>query len=360
MNSLHVHGKNPSRLSTMSIPIIDAHIHLYAKTHLSRLSWTAELPIGNPLNQQNSVEQYRAATTTGRSLRGFVFLETDRKSGLQDNEWEDALEEVSFVIRIAEGRPIAGEGHTAADKCLVLGIVAWAPIPAGPDALNRYLGEVRRRAGNSFSKIKGFRYLLQDKPAGTMLSQSFIQSLQALGTEGLSFDLGIDARSGGLYQLEEACEMLDRVYAADSKLRVIVNHMCKPDLHITPEEVGNGHSSFVQWRKCISRMAAYENTYMKLSGMFSELLPQGDSATDVAELLRLTKPWVDTIFETFGSSRIMFGSDWPVCNAGGPGEKSWSHYVDLVTAILRAQNLTDDEQAQIWSVTAVSAYNLQV
>lgn len=345
----------------MSLPIVDSHIHLYAGTHLNRLNWTADLPDDHPLNRQNSIEQYQNASAAAKSLRGFIFLETDRKSGLQDHEWEGALEEVSFLVRIAEGKPIAGEGHTMADKALVLGIVPWAPIPAGPEALARYMAEVRKRAGNSFHKVKGVRYLLQDKPAGTMLSQSFLESLQALGNQHLSFDLGIDSRSGGLHQLEEACEMLDRVCADDTHVRVIINHMCKPDLHINPEEVKNGNPAFAQWKKCISRMAGHKNVFMKLSGMFSELPAQSEShPTDPLELLRLTKPWVDAIFEFFGPSRIMFGSDWPVCNVGGPGEKSWSHYVDLVTAILQAQNLNDDEQAEVWSGTATLAYNLDI
>jgi L-rhamnono-1,4-lactonase len=108
-------------------------------------------------------------------------------------------------------------------------------------------------------------------------------------------------------------------------------------------------------------MASYKSTFMKLSGMFAELPAQDKShPTDVAELLRLTRPWVDAVFESFGPSRIMFGSDWPVCNVGGPGKKSWSHYVDSVTAILQAQNLSNVEQAQFWSGTAISAYHLDV
>ena len=344
----------------MYYPIVDSHIHLYAGTHLTQLNWTADLPAGHPLNQQNSVEQYRKATANARNLLGFIFIETDRKSGLQDHEWGDALEEVSFLVRIAEGKPVEGEGHTAIDKDLVLGIIPWAPIPAGPEALARYLAEVRDRAGDSFNKIKGFRYLLQNKPYGTMLSPSFIGSLQAMGNQGLSFELGIDARSGGIRQLEEACEMLERVKARRGHVRVIIDHMCKPDLHITPDEVERGHPAFDRWKRCISRMASHKDTFIKISGMFSELPPQGKDPTDVAELLRLTKPWVGAVFESFGASRIMFGSDWPVCNVGGPGEHSWSHYVKFVTAILQAQNLGLIEESQVWSGTATSAYNLKI
>ena len=346
----------------MSFPIVDSHIHLYAATHLERLNWTADLPSDHPLNRQNSVEQYRNVTEAAKNLRGFVFLETDRKSGVQDEEWHDALEEVGFLARIAQGQPISGEGHIVADKALVLGIVPWAPVPAGPNALARYIDLVRTRCGDSFGKIKGFRYLVQDKPAGTMSSSSFVQGLQLLGSQRLSFDLGVDARSGGLHQLEEACQVLERVYNSGSELRVIVNHMCKPDLRIPPEDVEASHSAFIQWKECILKMATHKTVYMKLSGLFSELPPQSASKqTDISELVRWTKPWVDVVFQAFGPSRIMFGSDWPVCNAGGPGiQDSWSHYVSLVTAILDSQKLNDEEKAQVWSGTASQAYKLDV
>jgi L-rhamnono-1,4-lactonase len=346
----------------MSLPIIDSHIHLYAASHIDRLNWTADLPPDHALNLQNSVEQYRKAIAGANDLRGFVFLETDRKSGLLDSEWEDALHEVSFLARIAQGEPISGEGHTAEDKKLVLGIVPWAPVAAGPGALARYMNEVQRRSGVSFNEIKGVRYLLQDKPVGTMLAPNFVEGLQWLGRQGLSFDLGVNARSEGLHQLEEACEMLGRVFADGGGLKVIINHMCKPDLHITPEEVEAGNSTFAQWKTCMMKIARYENTYVKVSGMFSELPPQtADQPTDIDELVRHTKPWVDVVFESFGPSRAMFGSDWPVCNMGGPGiENSWSHYVAFFTSILDSQNLNNEEKAQVWSGTAARAYKIDI
>lgn len=346
----------------MSFHIIDSHIHLYAASHIGRLNWTADLPPYHALNRQNSVEQYRKATAGANPLCGFVFLETDRKSGLQDNDWDDALEEVSFLARIAQGKPIPGEGHSVEDKILVLRIVPWAPVPAGPEALARYMKKVQERSGKSYVKIKGVRYLLQDKPAGTMLAPSFIESLQWLADQGLSFDLGIDTHSGGLHQLEEASEMLELVYANGSGLKLIINHMCKPNFDITPEEVEAGHSEFAQWKDCIARMASHQNTYMKLSGMFSELPPQSpDKPIDIDELVRRTKPWVDAVFECFGSSRTMFGSDWPVCNMNGPGiQNSWSHYVALLTAILDSHSLDNEQKAQVWAGTAARAYKIDL
>jgi L-rhamnono-1,4-lactonase len=45
-----------------------------------------------------------------------------------------------------------------------------------------------------------------------MLGQGFIDGLKYLGSRGLTFDLGVDARQGGLWQLREAVEMMKRIY----------------------------------------------------------------------------------------------------------------------------------------------------
>lgn len=164
-------------------PIIDSHIHLYAKTHIPTLSWTADLPADHPLNRQKSVEEYKAVSGRQSNLLGFVFLETDRKSGLGNTDWEDALKEVDFLVRIATGSPIEGEGHAKEDSKLVLGVVPWAPLPAGTALLAEYVQKVQTRfleAGVP-DRLKGFRYLVQSRPAGTMLQTEFIEGLQWLG-----------------------------------------------------------------------------------------------------------------------------------------------------------------------------------
>jgi L-rhamnono-1,4-lactonase len=45
-----------------------------------------------------------------------------------------------------------------------------------------------------------------------MLGDDFVEALKWLGREGFSFDLGVDARQGGLWQLEEAVEMMQKVF----------------------------------------------------------------------------------------------------------------------------------------------------
>jgi L-rhamnono-1,4-lactonase len=211
----------------MPIPIVDSHVHLFSEAHLPTLAWHGP---ENPLGAQYSVGEYRAAAesvpdsgndSSSTYLCGFVYLEVDRISSLDEGEsgWTHVLDEVSFLTRIALGEPISGEGHSEADRSLCLAIIPWAPVPAGPAILQRYMSLVRERTRTEevWKKIRGVRYLVQDKPAGTMLTADFVNSLKWLGRQKLIFDLGLDARQGGLWQLREAVEMIQRTYDGVSK-----------------------------------------------------------------------------------------------------------------------------------------------
>ncbi|PMB67653.1 L-rhamnono-gamma-lactonase [Beauveria bassiana] len=172
------------------LPIIDSHIHLYPSSELDTLAWTHP---EHPLHGQRSLEQYKADTQTAPSLLGFVLIEADRKHDLASPDgasgWAAPLQEVRWARRIALGEPRDGEGHTSDDKKLCLGIIPWAPLPSGPAVLERYLKRVEEEAGDAWPKVKGFRYLLQDKPNGTMLEQDFVDSLKLLGRRGFVFEV---------------------------------------------------------------------------------------------------------------------------------------------------------------------------
>jgi L-rhamnono-1,4-lactonase len=195
-------------------PIVDSHIHLYPATELETLAWCTP---SNPLSGQHSLEEYTTATDSPPSLDGFIFLETDRKhdlkSGAEDGSgWKFPLMEVDWLKRIALGTPKEGEGHTSEHKKMCLAIIPWAPVPSGAKVLERYVDEVEKHAEGSFGKIRGFRYLLQDKPKGTMLQDGFIEGLKWLGKKGFVCDLGVDQQSGGKWQLEEAVEMIEKAH----------------------------------------------------------------------------------------------------------------------------------------------------
>lgn len=214
---------------TTPVPIIDSHIHLYPASELDTLAWADPT---SPLHRQHSLAEYRAATAPQHDLvSGFIFLEADRRPSGPDPDpdpaaadgdegWAHALQEVSYLARVAGGRPRPGEGHEPEDKDLCLGIVPWAPVGAGPEVLGRYIEAVRERCARDgggeedvWGKVRGFRYLLQDKPARTMLDDKFIEGLKLLGRRGFVFDVGVDLHRRGRAQLEEVVEMVDRAHS---------------------------------------------------------------------------------------------------------------------------------------------------
>lgn len=223
----------------MPTPIVDSHIHLFPAAHLPTLAWHSP---NNPLASQHSIDEYRHATSSAftnpaatQYLRGFIFLETDRISSIaeEDSEnpgWKHALDEVSLLTRIALGEPVAGEGHKPIDQELCLGIVPWAPVPGGADVLQKYMEQVKERTKTDdvWRRVCGVRYLVQDKPAGVMLEPKFVEALRWLGQRHFVFDLGVDARGGGLYQLREAVEMMAKVYRGldeSEKVTIVISEL---------------------------------------------------------------------------------------------------------------------------------------
>lgn len=198
------------------IPIIDSHIHLYPASETHTLAWySADTPA--ELQGQHSLDEYTADTGELPELEGFIFLETDRVFDLESGEkdgtgWEGPLMEVEWLRRIALGCPKDGEGHSAFHSKLCLGIVPWAPIPSGPEVLARYIEAVEDKCEGAFHKVRGFRYLVQDKPDGTMLRDKFVEGVKWLGREGFAFDLGVDSHRRGEKQMMEAVELIGRVH----------------------------------------------------------------------------------------------------------------------------------------------------
>jgi L-rhamnono-1,4-lactonase len=380
----------------MPIPIVDSHIHLFPASHLPTLAWYT--PDG-PLSAQHSVDEYKhassiASKSEAKDIRGFIFLETDRISSVAERGtendpqpgWIHALDEVSFLTRIATGDPIPTEGHSSTDKNLCLGIVPWAPIPGGRDVVSRYMDMVKERTGPEvWKKVCGVRYLVQDKSAGVMLDAGFVDTLRWLGERGFAFDLGVDARQGGLEQLREAVKMMGRVYegvGGDGVVIVIsksflclsvflcnmecadlaIDHLCKPNLRIGVDEIG-AHEEFLEWKDLIEKMAsASERTFMKLSGGFSELPPlNAEVEPDIDDLVNRVQPWTDVVFDAFGAERVMFGSDWPVCNVGGGGnDVSWNRWCKVVEEILEQRGLTEEQKRGVWGGVAVRAYGIEL
>jgi L-fuconolactonase len=61
-----------------------------------------------------------------------------------------------------------------------------------------------------------------------------------------------------------------------------------------------------EWKNRMQKIAAFPNVYCKVSGMVTEAHWQGWKKEDF-------KPYLDTVVAAFGTERLVYGSDWPVC-----------------------------------------------
>jgi predicted TIM-barrel fold metal-dependent hydrolase len=103
-----------------------------------------------------------------------------------------------------------------------------------------------------------------------------------------------------------------------------------------------------------------ENVFMKLSGAFNEFSTSSPTPSSIEEMVIALKPYLDVVFENF-KGRVMFGSDWPVCNVGGPkGEQgNWTFWREVVEAVLQGRGLSD-ESGSIWWRAGARAYGVKL
>ncbi|ERS99123.1 amidohydrolase family protein [Sporothrix schenckii 1099-18] len=382
--------------------IVDSHIHLYDADALDGLSW---LKKGDQLYRPSNVSDYVNAVNnkldkveegvekekedeegdkeaeadeppSGPRV-GYIFIETDRKNGTNGDDWTGPLEEVAYLRRIVEAEAEATTSVTSTQaRCLA--IVPWAPVHAGPEALERYLAQVEETAGPVvWPRVRGFRYLVQDKPHGTMLTDAFVESLKLLGRRGFSFDLGIDQHRRGRTQMAEAVALVEKLHGPESgvaeadKVVLIVNHMAKPDITVLTPHADRG---FAAWRDTMFTLAktSPDHIFMKLSGLFTEA-PPALYAQEPTAFFAATYPWLAVLLAAFGASRLMFASDWPVCTLPygkkdppapekprTPGEVSaWNKWRSVVAYLSYMATLDEDDVAMLWAGTAVKAYGLE-
>jgi L-fuconolactonase len=116
----------------------------------------------------------------------------------------------------------------------------------------------------------------------------------------------------------------------------IVDHIAKPLI--------KGHK-LAPWDSQIRDLAAYENDYCKVSGMVTEADWKHWKPGDFT-------PYMDVIFESFGTKRLMIGSDWPVSTLAA----AYHQVMQIPTDYL--EKLSSDEKAAVWGGNAQRFYGV--
>jgi L-fuconolactonase len=211
--------------------------------------------------------------------------------------------------------------NLAKNHDFVKGVVGWVDLQA--DNIKERLDYYSHHA-----KIKGFRHVLQGEPdRALMLNPQFMAGIDALKGHDYTYDILIYPDQLGYTQ---------QFVKAFPDQRFVIDHIAKPDIK---------NKNIEKWAKGIKAIAKYGNVWCKVSGMITEADWQNWVLIDF-------KPYLDVIFGTFGPKRVMFGSDWPVCNVAGGYNQMLSvvqHYVS---------KLSVDEQTRFWGLNAVEFYKL--
>ena len=277
-----------------TIPIVDAHVHVWDPSHL-RYPWLSQIPL---LARPFLRSEY-AAATTGIAIERTMFVEANCLP-------EQTLDEVELFGRIAGSTPEAP------------GIVAFASLDE-PNSLYRALDQL-----SANPLVKGIRHNIQGEPRGFCLQPSFVAGVREVGRRGWTFDICATHD-----QLEDVLELV----RACPNTRFVLDHCGKPairDRLLDP------------WRANISAIAEVETVACKLSGLVTEARREW-RADDLV-------PYADHVAEAFGVARLIYGSDWPVLTLAATYQ-DWFAFTEQFTSGWSA-----DDRRAFYGANALRVY----
>lgn len=274
---------------------IDAHQHFW-KYDPVKDSWiTDEMNV-----LQNDFLPNQLETLLGESkIDGSVLIQSDQ-----------TIEGNNFLINLGRESPF------------IKGVVGWVDLcsETAEDEISKYL---------ETPVVKGFRHILQSEANRSfMLEPAFLRGVKLLGKYDFTYDILIFKD-----QLKYVPEFLKHF----PNQKFVLDHLAKPDIknHLIGE-----------WEKGLRKLAAFDNLYCKVSGMFAEADWHHWEPVDFT-------PYLDIAMEVFGVDRLMYGSDWPVCLVA----TSYKEQFEVVKRYF--SSLTPNEQNGVLGENAIRFYRLQ-
>jgi L-fuconolactonase len=275
--------------------IIDSHHHLW-KYSAAQYGWiNDEMSV---LQHDFLVPELQQIASVG-GIDGFVSVQA-----------RQTVEETTALLKLAAEEP------------LIRGVVGWVPLA------DENVGDVLDQFADA-DLLKGVRHVVQDEPDDRfILGDDFNRGVALLKDRNLVYDVLIFAR-----QLPASIEFVDR----HPDLPMVLDHIAKPTIRASEFDS--------QWEKNVRELARRKNITCKFSGVVTEV-------RDDQWSIETIRPYWDVALEAFTPKRLMFGSDWPVCLLRS-GHLKWVQTVQEL-----AGELSADEQADLFALTAISAYNL--
>jgi len=273
--------------------IIDSHVHFW-KFDKKRDSWITD---NMKILRQDYLPEHLSLSLKRNGVDGCVAVQAD-PSEL----------ETHFLIELSKTHPE------------IKGVVGWI------DLQNKNIKE-RLDYFSQFKIIKGWRHIIQSEPENFLQDENFQRGIRELANYRYTYDILIYHD-----QLKQALEFVAKF--PDQKF--VLDHCAKPDI---------GNNKFEEWKLMIKEMSGYGYVYCKLSGLFTETKWKEWSAGDFY-------PYLDVVFESFGTDRLIFGSDWPVILLSG----IYVQWKSLLEKYM--EHYTEEERRKVFGLNAIEFYKL--
>lgn len=277
------------------MPVIDAHQHFW-KYNAEEFEWiNAEMHD----IKKNFLPEHLYPLLKKNNIDGCVSVQTRQTE-----------EENNFLLNLAERFDF------------IKGVVGWVDLMA--DDVEDKLVKLHH-----FKKLKGIRHILQgEKNRALMLEPAFKKGISLLNKFDFTYDILIYPD-----QLQYALELI-KLFPAQ---KFVIDHLAKP--YIKSEQIE-------QWQKDIEKFKLHDNVYCKISGMVTEAAWKNYSPETF-------KPYLNVITETFGTKRVMYGSDWPVCLVAA---SSYSEVIEIVKQYF--SSFSQSEKDNFFGNNALQFYDL--
>ena len=209
----------------------------------------------------------------------------------------------------------------AADHSFIKGVVGWV------DLLSADV-EQRLEYYSQFKKLKGFRHVLQGEPQRDfMLRPDFLNGISLLNKYNFAYDILV---------FPDQLKFTNEIVAMFPEQRFVLDHIAKPYIK---DKILTG------WDSDIKALGKFDNVFCKISGMVTENSWDNWQPEEF-------EPYIDVVVNAFGTDRIMFGSDWPVCKVAATYEE--------VHGIVKNyfSGYSEIEKGKIFGENAVKFYSL--
>lgn len=290
------------------LSIVDTHQHLW-DLDLFELPWNKKG--GGPLGK-NFVTQDYLEVTKGLHLEQVVYMEVNVAP-------HQKMKEAEHVLKLCRS-----DAHPTT-----------AAVISGPVQSADFIPYIKTLSQHP--EIKGVRQVLHGKlPKGTCLQPQFVRNMQFLGELDLSFDLCMRPQ-----ELSDALALVKQC----PETRFVIDH-CG---NVHPDIYSNHHRDSIEmrqsWQRDMVMLSEYPQVYCKISGVVAKMKKGKWQAEDLRSA-------IDFCLDTFGPDRVVFGSDWPVCNLGS----TYREWVGALRQIVKNRPLED--QKKLFSENALKCYRL--